>query len=128
MSIISNHLLTAQFYPHSNPSLGVTREPVSVTGPAYKGAGYYGGNEGIHTIQYSVTNFIGTMEIQASLCLDPSDADWFTVKLYNFPNRHFDQETDIVSAVDTFQGKYTFVRAKITYTFGSVGVIQMIHQ
>ena len=128
MTVISTHLLTAQFYPHINPSLGITRPPVTTVGPARRGAGFYGGGAGHHTIQYSVTNFIGSINIQATVCLEPTEADWFTVKTYDFPNRSFDRDTDIATGVDNFIGKYTFIRASITYTFGSVGVIQLAHQ
>jgi hypothetical protein len=131
MSIISNHLLTAQFYPHSNPSLGINKPPVNVVGPACRGAGYVGGNDGLHTVQYSVTNFIGTIQIQATLCLEPTENDWFTVATFDFPNRIFTtmrRDTEVLTGIEHFVGKYTYVRANVDYTFGSIGVIQLNHQ
>jgi len=128
MSVKNTILLSAQFYPHANPSVGPQRPPVTVVAPARQGAGFYGGNQGLHTLQYSITNFIGTINIEATVCLNPTDSDWFSVKTYDFPNRSFDRDTDINTSIDNIVGKYTFIRASITYTFGSVSVIQLTHQ
>ena len=128
MTTLSNHLLTAQFYPHSNPTLGPIKPPVTVIGGAYHAAGYYGGNNGLNTVQYSVTNFIGSIEIQGCLTLNPDEADWFTVHTFEFPARAFTSSTEVSTGIQTLIGKYSFIRAKLTYTSGSVSVVQLNHQ
>jgi hypothetical protein len=46
-----------------------------------KANGYYGINDGIHTVAYTVTdNFVGSLYIQATLATDPSESDWFLVQ------------------------------------------------
>lgn len=41
-----------------------------------KGRGYYNTNEGLHTIQISLTNFKGAISIQGSLLDNPTSDDW----------------------------------------------------
>ena len=53
----------------------------TVTGEKYKGDGYYGRSDGFHTIQVNLNNFIGRIEIQGTLAIDPTEDDWFTVEL-----------------------------------------------
>ena len=51
----------------------------TVTGSNFKGDGYYGRADGVHTVQYDYTGFTGTITIQATLATTPTDADWFDV-------------------------------------------------
>ena len=46
----------------------------TVTGEKFKGDGYYGRADGFHTIQLTVNGFIGTINIQATLAIDPVSA------------------------------------------------------
>jgi hypothetical protein len=36
----------------------------TVTGEKFKGDGYYGRSDGFHTVQYSLSGFIGTVTMQ----------------------------------------------------------------
>lgn len=51
----------------------------TVTGEKFKGDGYYGRADGLHTVSYHVTEFVGTIKMQASLASDPAATDWFDV-------------------------------------------------
>ena len=53
----------------------------SLTGNPYKGDGFYGRSDGLHTVQASVTGFIGRISIQGTLEINPTESDWFTVEL-----------------------------------------------
>jgi hypothetical protein len=44
-----------------------------------RGNGYYGYTDGLHTVSYQLTNFIGVINMQATLASDPTDADWFDI-------------------------------------------------
>ena len=48
------------------------------SGP-FKGNGYYGYTDGLHTVTYAVTNFIGVLKFQATLVTSPTENDWFDV-------------------------------------------------
>lgn len=84
----------------------------------YKGNGYYGSADGKHTIQYSVADFSGDINIQATLVLDPTDDDWFTVSS--------DTIVDVTtSKIFNFSGNYVWVRAVVEYTDGTVNSLML---
>ena len=51
------------------------------TGDKYRGDGYYGRSDGLHTVQIDLDGFLGKVEIQGTLAIDPQTDDWFTVEL-----------------------------------------------
>jgi hypothetical protein len=92
----------------------------TVTGTDYKGDGYYGRSDGIHTVQYSYTDLQGTITIQGTLATTPAETDWFDVHTYT--------ETSATgSKVANFTGNYVWIRAKLVYTAGSVSSIVLNH-
>lgn len=109
----SETILTTQTHPGDS-----TTE--TVTGEKYKGDGYYGRSDGLHTVQYTVTEFSGTITIQATLELDPLDTDWFDVHTYTVTDAN-------ESKIESFTGNYVWIRAKIVYTDGSVDSIVLNH-
>jgi len=88
----------------------------SVAGEKFKGDGYYGRSDGLHTIQYTFSGLTGTITIQASLEDDPSSADWFDVHSYTADN-------ETASKIANFIGNYVWIRANINYTDGTVDSI-----
>jgi hypothetical protein len=64
-------------------------ETVSYTGSStlignkFKGDGFYGMSDGLHTFEISLTGFIGKIKIQATLALEPSEQDWFDADIGN---------------------------------------------
>ena len=92
----------------------------TVTGEKYKGDGYYGRSDGLHTAQINYTGFTGTINLQATLAIDPADADWFTVYTTILA-----QETDNVYT--NFTGNYVWIRAQVIYTDGTVNSIVLNH-
>ena len=44
-----------------------------------RGDGYYNYRDGSHTVAVSFNNFIGRIQIEATLELEPQEADWFPV-------------------------------------------------
>jgi hypothetical protein len=96
-----------------------------VTGEKYKGDGYYGRSDGFHTVQYTLTGFIGTVAIQATLAIDPTEDDWFTVYTQAYPVTN--DEGTTTSKVTNFTGNYVWVRSVVTYTDGTVNSIKLNH-
>ena len=131
----SETILSAQTHPGDS-----TTE--SVTGSNFKGDGYYGRSDGFHTVQVDITGFIGRIEIQGTLAVDPADEDWFTVEL-GTGTQTIDTTGLIVeqgvSAVEyaevttntksyNFTGNYVWVRAKVSnWTDGTVNSIRLNH-
>jgi len=115
----SETILSAQSHPGDS-----TIE--TVTGEKYKGDGYYGRSDGFHTIQYSIDSFIGTLEIQATLAVDPNADDWFTLYSQAYPVSNDEGTTG--SFITNFTGNYVWVRAHVNnWTDGTVTSIKLNH-
>ena len=115
----SETILSAQSHPGDS-----TIE--TVTGDKYKGDGYYGRSDGFHTIQYNIDKFIGTVEIQATLAIDPTADDWFTVYTQAYPV--VNDEGTTKSNFANFTGNYVWIRAYISnWTDGTVTSIKLNH-
>lgn len=111
------------------------------TGEKFKGDGYYGRSDGLHTIQVNLSGFLGNIELQGTLAIDPTTDDWFTVRLGS--GQTIDTTGKLVSASTSkleytsnetssktynFTGNYVWIRAKISnWTDGSVSSIQLNH-
>ena len=91
-----------------------------------KGAGYQTSSDGIHTAVFEFNNFKGSVKIQATLELYPSDSDWFDVI--------YDSSDVVLTAVDstpitnnatcTFTGKFVFIRAAYQLEEGTITEIR----
>jgi hypothetical protein len=92
----------------------------TVTGSNFRGDGYYGRSDGVHTVQYDYVGLTGTISIQATLATTPTDNDWFDVHTYTAA-----QETS--TKYVNFTGNFVFVRAKLVYTDGTVNSIRLNH-
>ena len=113
----------------------------TVIGDRFKGDGYYGSNDGLHTVAWKITNFVGTIKIQGSLASTPTANDWFDINLAGTGDYTIDTtgkliQTNISSvtyssattenAVYNFTGNYVWVRAVIeNFSAGTVNSIHM---
>ena len=91
----SENILTIQQHPGDSTV-------VTITGDAYKGDGYYGRSDGLHTVQYSFDGLSGTISIQATLAVEPTDNDWFEVHSYT-------ASTETSSKITSFTGKLSII-------------------
>jgi len=89
-------------------------------GDKYKGDGFYGRSDGLHTVQYSYTEFTGSIYVEATLATEPTDKDWFSVFTTTV-------EQDDVSDIISFTGNYVWVRARAVYTDGTINSIVLNH-
>ena len=114
MSEQSEYLLTTHTHP-GDSSLEI------VIGQKCKGDGYYGYTDGVHSVQYTFDGFTGSIEIQATLVLEPADhIDWFVVHSYDALN-------ESSSKIETFIGNYTWIRARVLYYDGTIHSIVLNH-
>tara|TARA_R110000823_G_scaffold207786_6_gene338317 strand:- start:1553 stop:1924 length:372 start_codon:yes stop_codon:yes gene_type:complete len=86
--------------------------------PKAKADGYYGFTDGLHTVAYYPSAFIGTLTIQASLVTDPQATDWVDVA----GTTTGDGATPTSTAVSfNFTGNFVWVRIKIDqFTAGAI--------
>ena len=113
----------------------------SITGDKFKGDGYYGRSDGLHTIQINLSGFLGDIEMQGTLAVDPTADDWFTVTLGS--GQTIDTTGKIVSATTSkleytdnetsskaynLTGNYVWIRIYVSnWTDGTVNSIQLNH-
>lgn len=86
-----------------------------------KGNGYYGYTDGLHTVSYKLTNFVGIIKFQATLLQSPTDSDWFDITSTTIG--------DGISAITNsyffnFTGNFVWCRAHITnFTAGNINQV-----
>jgi hypothetical protein len=97
----------------------IDEEIESIVGEQFRASGYYNSANSINTVQYTLTSFSGTVQIQAALTVAPSDADWFTV--------YTDSATDTTgSHIETIVGNFTWMRAVVSnWSAGTVDHIRL---
>ena len=122
-----------------------------VRGEKYKGDGYYSRADGLHTVQIRLTDFVGVIEIEGTLGVDPKDpfytncndgTDWSPVMI---EEPHCVSTTGLWGSsivpfrlsytvpttgvwMYNFTGNYTWLRAYITeWTAGTINSIKMNH-
>tara|TARA_E500000081_G_scaffold118942_1_gene122980 strand:- start:614 stop:955 length:342 start_codon:yes stop_codon:yes gene_type:complete len=113
MSSNSETILSANTHPGDSTS-------VTVNGSHFKGDGYYGRSDGLHTVQYDYTGFRGEMKIEATLATTPTDSDWFQVDSVNLTGQ-------TGTSISNFTGNYIWLKATVVYTDGTVNSIVMNH-
>jgi hypothetical protein len=98
--------------------------PEDVTGDKYKGDGFYGYSDGLHTIAHYISAFEGTLVVQGALTDDPVETDWVTLD-----TRFGDSGTPLTeNATYNFTGNFVWIRAKITdFEQGTITKIQLNH-
>lgn len=83
-----------------------------------KGDGYFGGSDGLHTVFWTVSSFVGTLEVQATLASEPVEADWTTVKLTEPGNNFTIDTTGLVTSVGVESTRYpTVTTTSKSYNF-----------
>jgi hypothetical protein len=107
----------------SNTAHGASNGPYNGTNlnwfsDKYKGDGYYGYTDGLHTVSYKLTGFIGTIGFQASLATTPTEQDWFDLA----ESQVGDNVNPLtINTFKNFSGNFVWVRASITsFTAGTI--------
>lgn len=118
------------------PNTGTTA--LSFTSEPLQAAGYYGLTEGNHTVDVSVSEITGVIEIQATLEAEPQEFDWFPV---NFESKELTIDTTGLirennisvisyssptsgSVINNFVGNYIWLRVKLTgFTGGTLNKV-----
>ena len=96
----------------------------TVVGEKYKGDGYYGRSDGLHTVQINVTGVAGTVKIQGTLATEPADADWFDIDGTTYDSTTAGKDGAFIY---NFTGNFVWVRASVTYTDGTINSILLNH-
>lgn len=93
-----------------------------------KGDGYYGRADGLHTVQYNVVGFIGKIVVQATLAVNPAEADWFTLSATEHESTSTGADESTGSFIKNFTGNYVWIRCYVyNWTDGTVNSIVLNH-
>jgi hypothetical protein len=116
---IENLVLVSNYSNDSIPSTEVYSDK-------QKGAGHHTFNDGLHTVVFQLDNFVGSIKIQATLALYPSDTDWFdvTYNTISTPLTALDSTPVVGTANATFTGKFAWIRAAYTLQQGTITSIR----
>jgi hypothetical protein len=92
----------------------------------YKGDGYYGFADGVHTAQVKVTAFVGTLKFQASLATTPTSSDWADIPGAAITG---DGSTAVTNSyLWNFTGNYVWVRVAVSiFTAGTINTVLLAH-
>lgn len=100
----------------------------TVTGDKFKGDGFYNRSDGLHTVQYAVDGFVGSIIMQATLAVNPTDSDWFSLSNTEHVSTAIDTINSDGSFIKNFTGNYVWVRAHVyNWTNGAVKSILFNH-
>lgn len=81
-------------------------------------AGYHKKVQNLHTVSYVVEQFIGSLKLQGTLKLDPSDTDWFDID-----NTSISGDSTLFNngTLDrNFTGNFVWIRAAYNVQNGSI--------
>jgi len=84
---------------------------VDQTSANVKADGYYGYGDGNHTLSIQYSDFIGRLELQGTLELEPTEADWFSIPLAGLDYLEFTTAQNGTSAYN-FRGNFVLSRVK----------------
>ena len=83
----------------------------TVNGGRYKGDGYYGSNDGLHTVAYYLSGFVGIIKMQGTLASTPTESDWFDID----GTTSGDGSTAVTeNTFKNFTGNFVWVRVAIS--------------
>lgn len=90
-----------------------TQDNVSLTGTPVRADGWCGFHDRLYTVAVHVSNFQGTVHIEASLAAEPTETDWFdAIEPLKFPRTAM--ATGETAAVgSSFRGNYVWLRARM---------------
>jgi hypothetical protein len=88
------------------------KQEMTYTGEKFQGDGYYGFNDGIHTVSFNLKNFTGRIYVQATLMEDPSEDDWFDIELTHM-HAYLEFNQDTTNRGVTFTGNFVWIRLKV---------------
>lgn len=88
-------------------------------GERSKGPGYHRKDNALQTSIFDFSDFTGTVKLQATLALDPTNSDWFDIDSTEFVG---DQSNS--TQLFNFYGNFVWIRAAYNVQSGSINEIR----
>lgn len=119
MSIIPLTLISSTSHGIANGNYNGSAENWSTT--SVKGAGYYNYYDGLHTLSVQLTDFVGSLVVQATLEKEPTESDWFNIVDTQIGNT---VSSTTINTFKNFTGNFVWVRVAITnFTAGTINKV-----
>jgi hypothetical protein len=106
-----------------------------------RGDGYLGFTDGLHTVTWRLTGFVGIISVQATLARTFTESDWFDVKLSGDLEYSVDTtglvtqaavgtviytEPTTISKTHNFTGNFVWVRVRVAdFAAGTINSVQI---
>ena len=89
---------------------------LNFTGSTVKADGYYGFTDGLHTVAFYLSSFVGQIGVQGTLSKAPGDNDWANLTLSG-PTTDYNDSTGGTTRVAAynFTGNFTYIRAWVEF-------------
>jgi len=110
----------------SNTAHGSAKGPYNGTDTTwytdkYKGMGYYGHTDGLHTASFEITGLIGLINFQGSLAATPGEDDWFDIADTSIGNAVTASTT---TSFVNFSGNFVWIRVAVTqFSAGTINKV-----
>jgi hypothetical protein len=93
----------------------------TVESEKFKGDGYYGRSDGLHTVAYYLTGFQGVVKMQGTLAQTPDSNDWFDIADTEYSDGSTIENTNTFK---NFSGNFMWIRVVITdFSAGTVSKV-----
>jgi len=109
---------------YGTPSGNYDGSSTEFYGDRQKASEYYRRGRGLESVNFNVTNFQGTVTVQATLDADPTqDREWFDV--YTLPH---DSSALTTNTTQSITGNFTWIRARVSdFDSGTITSITLIY-
>ena len=123
MKTTSQQLLSAT--DHGTASGNYDGTDGNFNGNAVKAAGYYSTHGTLQSVAFFTEDFLGTIEVQATVDSDSATAEWFTVHTFEGDGSSAnDSSAQYWNEVQNITGRFTWARVKVSdFTQGVINKI-----
>ena len=93
--------------------LASTGTNFNLTSDKVRGDSFYGFTDGLHTIAFYLSAFIGKVYLEGTLSTDPAEADWFVINLDGATAELNSSSATTATVARTFEGNFVYLRVRI---------------
>jgi hypothetical protein len=96
--------------------IGSTGTQFNVTSDKVRGDSFYGYTDGLHTMAFYLSGFIGKIYVEGTLSKTPTESDWFAINLDGATVPLVYAAATTTTTARSFEGNFIFLRVRIDRT------------
>lgn len=97
----------------STQILASTGTQFNVTSDKVRGDSFYGYTDGLHTIAFYLSGFIGKIYLEGTLATTPEEVDWFIINMDGAVAPLVYAAATSSTVARTFEGNFVYLRVRI---------------